>query len=74
MMIYFFLFSFRDARFPLKEQMYVIPFDGVYYAIPYNRISEGEEFFVGENVSFRIVRDGGEITVFVQDQSSAGVF
>ena len=70
----FFPVQFQDTRFPLKEQMYVIPFDGMYYAIPYDRIAEGEEFFVEENISFRVVRDGSEITVFVQDQIVPGYF
>ena len=66
--------SFKDEMFPLKEPMYVVPFEGRYYAMPYAGIPEGESVFSDEGIFFAVSRDGDEIVVAKDGRRVPGYF
>ena len=65
---------FQSEVFFAKELMYVVPFDDLYYTMPYAVIPEGESVFSDGRVSFAVLRDGDEIVVTSGSQRLVGYF
>lgn len=70
----YFPVSVSDKRLPTKEIMYVVPFEDKSFSFTKDSIPAGETTIVSGGDKLRIVKDGGEIEVFVNDEFKPGYF
>ena len=70
----YFPVSVQDEKFHPKTLMYVLPFRNKYIAFEYMKIKEGESTYTADGNRFRVLRDGGEINISLNEQSLPGYF
>jgi hypothetical protein len=67
--------SISDKRFPSKEVMYVVPFEGKSYAFAQLKLREGEaKEFSAQGTKVTISRKSGEINVFADAKELPGYY